>query len=241
MSRPTLAFDIGYCGKIPTKGDFVQNTFDDSFFEIWNEWLQSVVAVSKEQLSHDWLDTYLTSPIWHFSLSSGLLCDSPVHGTLIPSVDQVGRHYPFSILATTNATPVATWQSKIWANLFEDKILQSLEDDFLIETWYQDLKTQHKDIEGNNLIFKSIKSSDDKNDSIIIQGAHAFEALDLLDQQYKNQFGMYSLWWTQGSDLVEPCVIVAPGLPKVGQFSSMLDGKWQQRKWQYIKQVEKDF
>lgn len=240
MSRSSIAPQLGYCGKVPTKGDFVQYQFDDSFFSIWNEWLQSVVAVSKEQLASDWLDTYLTSPIWHFALSEGLLSDTAVHGTLIPSVDQVGRHYPFSILATTNVSPVAAWQNQTWKALFETKILESLDDGFLIEPWYQDLKTKYQDISKNTLNFKQFKNTAENLESIIIQGTDAFEALDLLHQHYKYKFGMYSLWWTEGSDLVEPCLIVVPGLPQVGQFSSMLDGKWQQRQWNCIKLLNKD-
>jgi len=240
MSRSSISSELGYCGKVPTKGDFVQFAFNDTFFSIWNEWLQSVVAVSKEQLSNDWLETYLTSPIWHFSLSEGLLCDTAVHGTLIPSVDQVGRHYPFSILATTEASPVTAWQNKPWTELFESKILESLDDGFLIEPWYQDFKTKHQIISVKSLSFRQLKNSDAQRESIMFQGSNSFETLDLLHQQYKYQFGKYSLWWTEGSDLVEPCVIVVPGLPQVGQFSSMLDGKWNLRQWNCIKQFNKD-
>ncbi|MBB1383755.1 type VI secretion system-associated protein TagF, partial [Shewanella sp. SR41-2] len=40
---------VGYCGKVPSKGDFIQQNLNVDFLKNWNDWLQAVIAVSKEQ------------------------------------------------------------------------------------------------------------------------------------------------------------------------------------------------
>ena len=41
MSREPIE-TIGFCGKIPSKGDFVQSNFNSDFLKHWNEWLQAI-------------------------------------------------------------------------------------------------------------------------------------------------------------------------------------------------------
>jgi len=57
------------------------------------------VASSKEQMGDEWLDTYLTSPIWRFVLSSGVIDTQHWAGIMLPSVDQVGLSF-FNCYAT---------------------------------------------------------------------------------------------------------------------------------------------
>ncbi|MDF5306615.1 type VI secretion system-associated protein TagF, partial [Vibrio parahaemolyticus] len=38
-------------------------------------------------------------------------------------------------------------------------------------------------------------------------------------------------WWTEGSTHIESCMFVSTGLPSIGQFSAMLDGRWQMWSW----------
>ncbi|GAL04531.1 protein phosphatase ImpM [Photobacterium aphoticum] len=59
----------------------------------WSEWQQAILSVSREQLGEEWADCYLTSPVWHFALSPGACGKQGMVGTLMPSIDQVGRHF----------------------------------------------------------------------------------------------------------------------------------------------------
>ena len=46
--------------------------------------------------------------------------------------------------------------------------------------------------------------------------------------------GSYSLWWTDGSDLVAPSLLVCPGLPDEHGYAGMLDGQWRQWSWHVL-------
>lgn len=222
---------IGFCGKIPTKGDFVQSNFNRDFLKHWNEWLQAVVAVSKEQLETQWLDCYLTSPIWHFSLSSGVCCESAVMGTLIPSVDQVGRHFPFTLAIEHSHLAVQAWFENDWSQSTENMILEVLEDNFELDVWFDKLAGQIPNLKIKKSTFINNETSDKVKKAWVIQGAVSPEIIDLIHLQYSQSYGAYSLWWTLGSELVEPCFIVTDGLPQVSQFAAMLNGQWQQHSW----------
>lgn len=230
MSREPIE-SIGFSGKIPSKGDFVQSDFNQDFLKHWNEWLQAVIAVSKEQLGQDWLDCYLTSPIWHFSLSPEVCCESSVMGTLIPSVDIVGRHFPFTVAIEHSNTAVTAWYENDWTENAEPIVLEVLEDNFDIEDWFEKISREISNVSIKTTTFSSHESDDKVKKSWVIQGSMSPKILDLLHLQYSQHYGAYSIWWTLGSELVEPCFIVTDGLPKVSQFVAMLNGQWQTYSW----------
>lgn len=231
MSEQSIILKTGYCGKIPSKGDFIQSDFDFDFLSIWSEWLQSVIAVSKEQLEQNWLDCYLTSPIWHFSLSPGVCGESAYIGTVIPSVDRVSRYFPFTVVAKHDLTAVQAWHENEWDTDFENKILEVLEDDLNIDVWFDSLSDQIEFKNTSDISISNLESSDSIKKGWVIKGEGSSSILWLMHQQYTQHFGDYSIWWTAGSDLIEPCLIITDGLPQVSQFVSMLDGQWKKRDW----------
>ena len=93
----------GLYGKIPSLGDFVSRRLPRSFISPWETWLQEVITNSREQLGELWLDHYLTCPLWRFVLSPGICGEQAWGGVLMPSVDRVGRYYPFTLVGRLDA------------------------------------------------------------------------------------------------------------------------------------------
>jgi type VI secretion system protein ImpM len=93
---------LGYYGKVPTHGDFVSKGLPRSFIDPWDQWLQEAILASRQQLGDQWLDYFLTSPLYHFALSPGICGDNGWLGILMPSVDKVGRYYPMTISLMIN-------------------------------------------------------------------------------------------------------------------------------------------
>lgn len=90
---------LGFYGKVATHGDFVSRRLPRSFLDPWDHWLQDCLRYSQEQLGADWLDVYLTSPVWRFALAPGVCGDGAWTGVLIPGVDRVGRYFPLTVAA----------------------------------------------------------------------------------------------------------------------------------------------
>lgn len=224
--------EIGLCGKIPGRGDFLARGLAVDFIDSWNEWLQAVLAVSREQLQDNWLETYLTSPVWHFALSAGVCGDHAMAGTVIPSVDQVGRHYPFTLAGILQNTPVQAWLQQDWTGQLEQQILTTLDDDFELEPWLEQLKATPLDWPNAAILQLRQQSGQHNKPSLHIQADSDLKPYMLLHQSYRQQYGRYCLWWTEGSEHVAPCLLISSGLPQVSQYAAMLDGNWQRWHWQ---------
>ena len=92
----------------------------------------SHVAASRERLGDGWLDLYLTAPMWRFFVQPGVLDEQPVGGVLFPSVDRVGRHFPFTVFARLPRRCVGLVvadRCAAWFERVEDLVLAHLEDD----------------------------------------------------------------------------------------------------------------
>lgn len=94
---------VGYFGKLPLAGDFLRRAIAPAFTEPWDAWLQALITEGRAAFGPAWQDTYFTAPIWRFALPPGAAGPAAMVGTLMPSVDRVGRQFPFTL-----ATPVET-------------------------------------------------------------------------------------------------------------------------------------
>lgn len=230
MSSKTLTSKFGYFGKVPDIGDYIQSGVTVEFTDIWSEWLQSVLAVSKEQLSNRWLETFLTSPVWHFSISPGLCGDKTVIGTMMPSIDQVGRHYFFTTIREVELSPYYYWKNRGWSEKAESHLLKLFDDNNSLEDWLSVfsnndwLVEQDFDISEPRIVAKNPKG-------IVLEDISELSEDVLVHYLLEFSFGNYCIWWTSGSKSVEQCKVVTSGLPFVGQFSAMLDGEWENWGW----------
>ncbi|KLV03732.1 type VI secretion system-associated protein [Photobacterium aquae] len=231
MPNDIVAAQFGYFGKVPVRGDFIQDHLPLDFLDPWNEWLQAVQAVSREQLGEQWLECYLTSPVWHFSLSPGVCGDSGMVGTLMPSIDNVGRHYYFTLATSVENPPVAYWQSRQWSENAEDLVLQLLDDDMDLIQWLENLKNTDLLSDLVNNPNSAVKTEAGMGNQIVLLGEEHVQACDLLHLAYKTQFDRYCIWWTAGSERMKSATLVTSGLPLISQFAAMLDGNWEQWGW----------
>jgi type VI secretion system protein ImpM len=117
----------GFHGKVPARGDFVSRRLPPGFAATWDRWLGTLVEGSREALGEAWLEAWLEAPIWHFALGRSVAGPAAVRGVVIPSVDRVGRYFPFSILGACHESGLAP---DAWAERVEALALGALEDGF---------------------------------------------------------------------------------------------------------------
>jgi type VI secretion system ImpM family protein len=134
LRRLTVAdvLSVGFFGKLPAIGDFVRRRVDDGIVTAWDAWLQESIASSRELLGDRWLELYLTAPMWRFFAPAGVLDELPVAGVLFPSVDRVGRYFPFTVFARLPERAsglVVADRCAPWFERIEDLVLAQLEDD----------------------------------------------------------------------------------------------------------------
>lgn len=225
MSTPVVTGPLGYYGKLPARGDFLSDGLPPELQEVWSDWLQSVVAVSREQLEGRWLDYYLAAPIWHFAVSAGVCGDSGCAGVLLPSVDSVGRHFPFSVLTPVALAPTLMQQQQPWFDWVEAQALAVLDEGFSLPEWLQGLALAPP-LPAPGLNSWRQPGANRRRLACVGAGLEP-DSPQLLDHLLRLQHGGYSLWWTRGSDDLAPSTLVVEGLPPVGMFAAMMDGDWE--------------
>ena len=228
--------DIGLFGKLPAHGDFIQRNLSAGFINIWDEWLQHFVAGTQEQLGDTWLDIYLTSPLWRFILSHGVIDENIWAGVIIPSVDRVGRYYPFTIVRKLpqNTNPFEFIQMQTaWFKKIETLALDALDEEILIDDLISELDSNLVNHESN------YSRSDFNSDRDSFQFDMNFEEQSittvyplLLDSIMSKSLQSYSLWQTSGSEFINPCLFSTQGLPSVRKMPAMLNGDWKTYGWQ---------
>jgi type VI secretion system protein ImpM len=222
-------------GKLPVRGDFVSRRLKAGFVETWDKWLQSALSASKEQLGSQWLDIYLTSPIWHFVLSPGICGSLSWTGILMPSVDNVGRYFPLTFAVPMDShriLPEIFMDTTDWFARMEQLALSALEKNL-------DLDELDRKLQAQALPEASVfdASMDDLPGDRNGKGPLALHVpMDTLDQMtgafaqlgfhlLAHSHPTYSLWRTTGSASMNPCLRVYGHLPPVDAYSDLLIGR----------------
>ena len=228
----------GFYGKFPELGDFVNRRLPRSFLDPWDEWLQSAIASSRQQLGEDWLNLYLTSPIWRFVLSGGLCGDIPWCGLLMPSVDRVGRYFPLIIAAPlpldADFVQVAV-EGGGWFDAAEHVILSALDEQgFSLEAFDERVESLGAIEHLGHVGAASTQSGFGSAWRIPLDPeARLSTALPgVMHQLILQRLGAYSLWWGSGSERVSPSLLIATGMPPAPDFTAMLSGDWAQSAWE---------
>ncbi len=238
MSREDLVstdVPLGLYGKLPSYGDFVHRNLPAKFITTWDEWLQLFVASSQEQIGERWLDIYLTSPIWRFVLSAGVIDENNWAGIVLPSVDQVGRYYPFTIAVPLNndINPLEFMSANgRWFAHIEELALQTLDGQFSLEELLEQANHQASMVpmayrKTGQQLATSSQHIDFQFEEELPMNVYAH----LLDSMLSATLNSYSVWSTSGSENIPPCLFSVQGLPPAQQLPAMIDGNWAHWGW----------
>jgi type VI secretion system protein ImpM len=222
----------GWYGKLPTLGDFASRRLDDTFMEAWDAWLALGLTQLQGDGASDWPKGYLESPSWRFILMPGALKGAAGKtawaGVLMPSVDRVGRYFPFTIaqpLADLPLDPPAFRRLSDWCDkvdeiavnaLFNDWSLQQLEDEILATPLIL------RDADVAPLAATSASNGP--------EGTRTFQPLNFNDLMLEHalcsltRLNDMSLWLANAHEGTS-AVIATRGLPSASEFGALLGGK----------------
>lgn len=217
----------GFFGKLPAHGDFVDRGWPPAAIAAWDAWLQQALAQSRGQLGEQWLDIYLTSPLWRFGLSAGCIDSNPWLGILLPSVDRVGRYFPLLLGCALDGDCHLTRTflgAGDWFTALERIGFAALERTLAAD----ELERQLRELAPPPL--QGAPQGGDQSTGIYCAGDSTTALPELLEWQWRHD-GPLSLWNSAGSERVQPGLLCARGLPPPSAFAAMLDGQWRQRGW----------
>jgi type VI secretion system protein ImpM len=235
------AAQLGWYGKLPSHGDFLQRRAPERFVRVWDEWLQGCIAHSKDQLGGEWLNAYLTSPLWRFFLSEGVAGDASYAGVLLPSVDRVGRYFPLTIFAQLPAglPPMAVAiQGRGWLRQIEALALHALEaEEFSLESFDAEVCATAELLASVEQYYGADVGEGFPGDArhwrLPVTSIDRIPAalIDPLMRGLAQRLQPLTLWWTEGSERVGASCLLSQALPDAARFVAMLDGAWAQAGW----------
>jgi type VI secretion system protein ImpM len=238
---------VGFYGKLPSHGDFLRRRVSDGFVDAWDGWLRECLSASRTTLGARWLDVYLTSPAWRFACAAGACGPAPVIGLVAPSVDQVGRYFPLTIVAELSAD-VSVVTSASSQEFFEAA------ERLVIET----LATERVDFDrfdrgvaelGQTIAPMSLSPNlvlDQAATAVLTDTPQAWqmplaESSDmrsafeqLLSRHLEAKYRPLVMFWSDGSAVVEPSCLLLKGLPSVDLYPALLDGGWSAHRWRSV-------
>jgi type VI secretion system protein ImpM len=238
---------VGFYGKLPSHGDFLRRRVSDAFVDAWDVWLRECLSASRTALGPRWLDVYLTSPAWRFVCAAGACGPAPVIGVAAPSVDQVGRYFPLTLVA--ELPPEVSLVTAASCGRFFEAAEQ-----LVIET----LATERVDFERfdqgtlaleralSPIAFAPELVLDPGASAIVTDSPHAWQiplatASDvtsafeqLLSLHLEAKYRPLVLFWTEGSGVVEPSCLVLKGLPPPEMYPALLEGAWAAHRWRSV-------
>jgi type VI secretion system protein ImpM len=217
----------GFHGKLPSRGDFLTRGLPRGFVEPWDEWLQKGIAASRESLGDDWLAIYLESPVWRFALSEGACGADPLAGLFLPSVDKVGRCFPFTVAERMPpaTSPFLALGFGRWLDEIENRARAALDEAGLDPAaLYEGLASC-----GMPSSEPATPIATAEAELVVVpigDGGRPDQGLAALsDALFSARAGNRSLWWTSGSDLCPPLLVASSGLPAPASFEIFLTGR----------------
>ncbi|QXI38774.1 type VI secretion system-associated protein TagF [Pseudomonas xantholysinigenes] len=210
--------DLGFYGKLASRGDFVSRGLPQRFIQPWDQWLAAGLQASQQALGERWLEAYLVSPLWRFALAPGVCGPDAVVGVLMPSIDRVGRYFPLTVAQVLEPgqplAPVVAGDDE-WFEAVEAALLATLEPGAAFENFEAALppfRGTRPLLQGPRVAVGGLQ----RLDATTPQG----RALALAECACE---GM-SLWWGRGSERIAPGLMRCAGLPRSEDFAGFLLG-----------------
>ena len=140
-------------------------------------------------------------------------------GVVMPSVDSVQRHFPLTLAALFPAevNPFAIALEEPWFSDLEELALACLDAELAPEAL--DARLDALAPAGPARAGRPGRSGAEWT---IVPDRDAYATVlypAVLDRYVRDTTGVYSLWWTAGSDAVEPSFRIVAGLPEPEAFS----------------------
>jgi type VI secretion system protein ImpM len=226
----------GFFGKLPGQGDFVTRRLSQEFLRAWDPWLQAALTESRASLGEDWLEAYLTSPIWRFVLNGGIAGQAPWAGLLMPSVDRIGRYFPLTVACELppGCNPFSVMGSVAdWFGQTQSLMLAALEG--VLDVQEMDAQLLATCALPPQMLYPSVVPAGTDNQGwrlSLERPAQIGQVVPaLLHHALTEVFFAYSLWWSEGSERITPSLLLSQGLPTGDAFESLYTGDWSSGSW----------
>lgn len=208
---------IGWYGKIPSHGDFLNIRLPRNFVTSWSTWINEAIVSSRADLGDRWLDLYFLLRPWRYFLPRNLIDENLWLGILAHSLDSVGRCYPVTLVSSVSAEEAMVIDHFAWfqrLETFTSKIVDDRLDQNSIEN------------EITHLNATETKNWETKICTVELPDAarlHSVsrEVIDSMLLEIASNASTNSLWWTPSVE-GNFTLLSTSGWPSTNSFVDMM-------------------
>ncbi len=226
MIETDAIIDLGFYGKLPTYGDFIQKRLPTDFINPWHEWLQNGMMACRERNPEGWMTFYLNCPAWSFVLSAGICGEQAVAGVTIPSVDRVGRYFNFtmaSVLPAGVSPAVFAGTYSDWLEKIENLALSVLEEEMDQDGIEDAINRLSAELTWAPPIHTTYSTGVD-HARVLSEGTTGVLQLlpEMLHKRISSEHERYGLWWHHGSSQVSAQLLSCASMPSAEVYLGMM-------------------
>lgn len=225
--QPAPPPELGFYGKLPSRGDFVSRALPRRFIDPWDRWLQRVMEEADPHLWPHAEDFERPIAGCRFALMAGVCGPEALTGLLVPSFDRVGRHFPLTVavaLPTVPALAALPAALGAWFSALDGLVAACMTEQMDFDDFQEELadfdtpalppgQPAHGPGEG-------IAANVPAGQPVAAGFAPLLDSL-LLD----GRASPYSLWWSHPTEHDAGRVLLAQGLPAPARVAEILT--WQ--------------
>lgn len=215
-------------GKLPARADFITRRLPRATLQAWDPWLQACLEQSRLTLGTAWQDLFLTAPPWRLVLPAGVCGQEALLGVLVPSVDAVGRCFPFLVAQEVPAAadPAGlALAGERWLGAAEALALRALDDGFDLAAL--DLPLPPVPIPAAPLRRGETAARPAVGCWTGLDGPGSLAAV-------LGRTVLPSLWWTGGGARFPAALAATAGMVSPRGFAALLDGDAARHGWSRV-------
>jgi type VI secretion system ImpM family protein len=222
MPNPT---GVGFFGKLPGTGDFVQRRLPASFVDVWDRHFEQAVSASRARLGDDWAQAWRDAAVWRFVLAPGICGEQAWAGVTGAATDRVGRCFPMAIVAPlADAVAVAAaLRNDAWFAAVERVHREAQASGEGVEAFDARIVALPDPLAPALATHAVVPSLDWRSASLWRLPLAVVADADVLGGLWGKLPPGHALWWTLGAPCMPASVLVTRGLPEPSAYAGMLD------------------
>jgi type VI secretion system protein ImpM len=210
---------VGFYGKLPSAGDFVQRQLPAAFVDVWDRHFQRALVTGRSELGEQWSTAWTRGAAWRFVLAPEVCGDSAWCGLTGPAVDRMGRGFPMVLAAPCRGDIGGILRNGAWFDSLERIYLAARHEAASVESFAAQVSSlQRPSAEATDPAsdWQGFDWEGEEWQLSLPDGVAAGIALAEAWRQSSMRRGAWCLWWTRGAARV----LATRGLPR--SYASLL-------------------
>jgi type VI secretion system protein ImpM len=213
---------VGFYGKLPSVGDFVQRQLPPAFVEIWDRHFQRALETARRELGEQWSTAWEQGAAWRFVLPPGICGERAWCGVTGPAVDRTGRGFPMVLAAPCGGDIGGVLRHGAWFDSLEQIYLAARYEVASVESFaarvssLAGLPAEVTDSVGPASVWEGLDWEGEEWQLVLPEDGAEGIVLTEAWRQSGMRRGARCLWWTRGAARV----LATRGLPR--SYASLL-------------------